>query len=347
MPEEQISSVVQREIERNLLGGTPKYTRTDIVEKSGIPLERVIQLWIAMGFPVHTDADAVVYTDADLDALRMITGLTEQKVIRPDMEVAIARTLGQTMSRLTEWQVGVVNSHIHDRVAEGRDAEGRDPAELASPADLDAIRRDLTRVAAQTVPTLEALQSYTWRRHLAATAGRAIADPGEETTSRTLAVGFADMVGYTSLTRRLAIDELTELLEQFESVATNIIARGRGSVIKNVGDEVMFSAQTPEDAAHIALDLQDAFATYEDMPELRVGIAWGPVLARYGDLYGSVVNMAARLTSSAHPGTILVDTTLTELLKEDSEFYLKSLRSLRVRGFHKLKPHALRRNRRD
>ncbi|MET0196779.1 MAG: adenylate/guanylate cyclase domain-containing protein [Rhodococcus fascians] len=338
---------MQREIEKNLLGGTPKYTRTDIVEKSGIPLERVIQLWIAMGFPVHTDADAVVYTDADLDALRMITGLTEQKVIRPDMEVAIARTLGQTMSRLTEWQVGVVNSHIHDRVAEGRDAEGRDADELASPADLDAIRRDAREIAAQTVPTLEALQSYTWRRHLAATAGRAIADPGEETTSRTLAVGFADMVGYTSLTRRLAIDELTELLEQFESVATNIIARGRGSVIKNVGDEVMFSAQTPEDAAHIALDLQDAFATYEDMPELRVGIAWGPVLARYGDLYGSVVNMAARLTSSAHPGTILVDTTLTELLREDSEFYLKSLRSLRVRGFHKLKPHALRRNRRD
>ncbi|AYJ47827.1 adenylate/guanylate cyclase domain-containing protein [Rhodococcus sp. P1Y] len=335
MPENQISSVVQSEIEKNLLGGTPKYTRGDIVEKSGIEPQRVTQLWIAMGFPVHTDPDAIVYTDADLDALRMITGLTEQGVIRPEMEVAIARTLGQTMSRLTEWQVGVVNSHIHDRI------------ESAGPADLDAIRKDAREVAAQTVPTLEALQSYTWRRHLAATAGRSIADPNDEATSRTLAVGFADMVGYTSLTRRLAIEELTELLEEFESIATNIIARGRGSVIKNVGDEVMFSAQTPEDAAHIALDLQDAFAAKEDMPELRVGIAWGPVLARYGDLYGSVVNMAARLTSSAHPGSILVDTTLTEALAEDSEFYLKSLRSLRVRGFHKLKPHALRRNKRD
>ena len=83
------------------------------------------------------------------------------------------------------------------------------------------------------------------------------------------------------------------------------------------------------------------------MPELRVGLAWGPVLARYGDLYGSVVNIAARLTSSAHPGTILLDTTMTEALQEDSEFYLKTLRSVRVRGFHKLKPHALRRNKRD
>ncbi|MGB3370442.1 MAG: adenylate cyclase regulatory domain-containing protein, partial [Rhodococcus sp. (in: high G+C Gram-positive bacteria)] len=107
MPEDQIHSVVQAEIEKNLLGGTPKYTREDIVEKSGIAPERVVRLWIAMGFPVHTDPDAVVYTDADLDALRMITGLTEQNVIRSDMEVAIARTLGQTMSRLTEWQVGV------------------------------------------------------------------------------------------------------------------------------------------------------------------------------------------------------------------------------------------------
>nr|WP_296779569.1 adenylate/guanylate cyclase domain-containing protein [Rhodococcus sp. (in: high G+C Gram-positive bacteria)] len=336
MPENEISSVVQREIEKNLLGGTPKYTRMDIVEKSGIPLERVVRLWIAMGFPVHTDPEAVVYTDADLDALRLITGLSEQKVIKPEMEVAIARTLGQSMSRLTEWQVGVVNSHIHERVVAGAD-----------PADLDAIRRDAREVAAQTVPTLEALQSYTWRRHLAASAGRAIADPNEETTSRTLAVGFADMVGYTSLTRQLGVEELTTLLEEFESVASDIIARGRGSVIKNVGDEVMFSAQTAEDAAHIALDLQEAFEAKEDMPELRVGLAWGPVLARYGDLYGSVVNIAARLTSSAHPGTILVDTTMTEELREDSEFYLKSLRSVRVRGFHKLKPHALRRNKRD
>lgn len=333
MPEHDISSVVQAEIESNLLGGRPKYTRAEIVAKSGLARERVQQLWIAMGFPINTDPDALAYTDADLDALRMITGLTEQNVIRPEMEVAIARTLGQTMSRLTEWQVGVVNTHIHDRVSEG--AEG---------ADLESIRRDARAIAAQTVPTLEALQSYTWRRHLAATAGRSIADPNEETTSPTLAVGFADMVGYTSLTRRLAIEELTALLEEFESGASDIIARGRGSIIKNVGDEVMFSAQTPEDAAHIALDLQDAFAAKEDMPELRVGLAWGPVLARYGDLYGSVVNMAARLTSSAYPGTILMDSTMAEALEDDSEFYLKALRSMRVRGFHKLRPHALRRN---
>lgn len=337
MPENRINSVVQAEIERNLLGETPKYTRSDIVAASGLPLERVIALWIGMGFPIHTDSDAVVYTDADLEALKLITGLTEQKVIKPDMEVAIARTLGQSMSRLAEWQVGVVNSHILERITAIDEDHN----------DIESIRRNARAIAAETVPTLEALQSYTWRRHLAAAAGRSIADPDDATDSPTMAVGFADMVGYTSLTRRLDIGELTTLLEEFESLATNIIARGRGSVIKNVGDEVMFSAQTPEDAAHIALDLQDAFAEQEDMPDLRVGLAWGPVLARYGDLYGSVVNIAARLTSSANPGATLVDTVMTEELRRDSEFYLKSIRSLRVRGFHKLKPHALRRNKRS
>lgn len=336
MPEDKINSVVQTEIERNLLGGPAKYTRNDIVEKSGISLARVTALWIGMGFPIHTDPEAVAYTDADLEALELITSLTEQNVIRPEMEVAIARTLGQSMSRLAEWQVSVVNSHIVDSIrSNGADHD-----------DIDTIRRDARAIAAETVPTLEAFQSYTWRRHLAAAAGRSIADDGDTGDSRVMAVGFADMVGYTSLTRRLDIGELTTLLEEFESLATNIIARGRGSVIKNVGDEVMFSASTPEDAAHIALDLQDAFAEQDDMPDLRVGLAWGPVLARYGDLYGSVVNIAARLTSSANPGTTLVDTTMTEELRHDSEFYLKSVRSLRVRGFHKLKPHALRRNKR-
>ena len=326
----------QSDVEQALLGEEPRYTRDQVAERAGVELERAQKLWVAMGFPIESNTDAVMYTDADVDALSLITRMVDTNVVDKSMEVAVARTLGQSMSRLAEWQVGVVNSYIASRIeADEADAE----------ADRDKIRAEARAIAAETVPSIERLQNYVWRRHLAAAAGRALAVDATGGARHTVAVGFADMVGYTSLTRRLDVDELTTLLEEFESVATTIIAGGHGSVVKNVGDEVMFQTVDPVDAARIALRLHEAFADRDDVPALRVGIAVGPVLARFGDLYGSVVNIAARLTSNAHPGTVLVDSETADALSDADEFYLKSLRPLRVRGFSKLRTYALRWNR--
>lgn len=324
------------DVERALLGEQPKYTRDEVLSRTGVEHERATQLWTAMGFATGSDSDAVMYTDADVEALSLITSLVDRNVVERSMEVAVARSLGQAMSRLAEWQVGVVNSYISARIS-AQEADGA--------ADRDAIRDDARTVAAETVPALEHLQNYVWRRHLTAVASRALSVDDSGEVGKVVAVGFADMVGYTTLTRRLDVSELNSLLEEFESVATSIIARGHGSVVKNLGDEVMFQAATPLDAARIALQLHDAFADRDDVPPLRVGIAVGPVLARLGDLYGSVVNIAARLTSSANPGTVLVDKDTADALADEPEFYLKSLRPLRVRGFSKLKTYALRRNR--
>ncbi|WP_246098075.1 adenylate/guanylate cyclase domain-containing protein [Rhodococcus spelaei] len=327
-------AMIQAEVERNLLGGEMKYTREQVSELSGIPLERVQKLWVAMGFAADVGSDAAMFTDADVEALRGITSLVDRGIIDPDLEVSVTRALGQSFSRLAEWQLGLLNSHILDRL------EHRDPGE---PADPHAVAAQATLVAEQMLPTLERLQSYVWRRHLASNAARFLDNRGEEVDSRTLVIGFADMVGYTSLTRRIDITELTELLEYFESTVNNVINQGHGWVIKNVGDEVMFAAEDPADAAAIALALQDAASSTEELPSLRVGLARGEVLVRFGDAYGSVVNIAARLTSSARPGTVLVDSTLADALSGNPKFQLRSLRSLRVRGYSRLKASALRR----
>ncbi|GGF92827.1 adenylate/guanylate cyclase domain-containing protein [Rhodococcoides trifolii] len=329
--ESDVSELVRSEIDRNLLGGDVRYDRTQVADAVGIDLARAQQLWVAMGFPVNPDENAVMFTDADIEALKLITGLVDAEIIEQSMEVAIARTLGQSMSRLAEWQIGVVNNYVVKQLQE-----------RSSSTDADTVRREARDLAAKTVPTIESLQNYAWRRHLAAVAGRALATDSEGESSSVTCVGFADMVGYTSLTRRLGVDELTSLLEEFESVTTNTIARGRGSVIKNVGDEVMFQTSTPADAARIALHLHEAFSDREDVPDLRVGIALGPVLARFGDLYGSVVNIAARLTSVAHPGTVLVDSEMADALADDESFRLKSVRPFRVRGYRRLRPYSLR-----
>lgn len=328
------SSVVAAEIEQFVIGDRRKYTREQIAEKARIPADQARRLWLALGFPIDPDPIAKIFTDDDASALRNIADLVRDGIVEEGLHVAMARTLGQAMARLAEWQVDILSSQI---------LTGISALEPDNPTP-DDIREVVRQAGERTMPALTELQVYAWRRHLAAAAGRALAANESDPTARTLTVGFADMVGYTRLSRHLDATQLAELLELFESQATETISLHIGWVIKNLGDEVMFAVEKPGDAARIALDLQEAEWGLPDFPELRVGLAYGPVLQRFGDLFGEVVNVAARLTGVARPGTILVDTALAELLDNDSDLTFKQLRAVRVRGYSRLRAQVLRRN---
>jgi adenylate cyclase len=71
----------------------------------------------------------------------------------------------------------------------------------------------------------------------------------------------------------------------------------------------------------------------------------GPVLSRFGDVYGSVVNLAARLTALARPGTVLVDKELADALRAADGYQLRPRRPVAVRGYHHLRSWSLRRAR--
>jgi adenylate cyclase len=195
-------------------------------------------------------------------------------------------------------------------------------------------------------PVMEQLQNYAWRRQLVAFFARVAARTGNdvaEPLSSPQAVGFADMSGFTSLTRKATEIELRELLDRFESLATEIVGQHGGRIVKTIGDEVLFQAETPGAAAEIALELLEAAQADPLLPDLRAGLAYGTIVSRLGDVYGSTVNIASRLTSIARPGWVLVDRQLHDELVDDPRFYLKSRRPESVRGFHHLHPWRLRR----
>jgi adenylate cyclase len=193
---------------------------------------------------------------------------------------------------------------------------------------------------------MERLQAYAWRRQLVAffsrVAARAVDDVAEPLTSP-LAIGFADMAGFTSLTRKATEAELRTLLDTFESFATDIVGQHGGRIVKTIGDEVLFQADDPAAAANIAIELLEAARADPRLPDLRAGLAYGPVVSRLGDVYGSTVNIASRLTSLARPDWVLVDRAMHDALAGDSRFFLKSRRPESVRGFHHLHPWRLRR----
>jgi adenylate cyclase len=309
-------------IEYTLLGGEPKYRKAEVAAAAGVDLPRAERLWQAMGF-AHVGGDDVVFTDADVAALRLMVRLVAAAVIPPEIETAVARSLAQTMSRLAEWEVGIFKSVLGGQFA--ADVPG-------TVAFTEAI-----------LPVMEQLQGYVWRRHLAATAVRELDGFGSGPAERTLVIGFADIVGYTRLIRDFTEAELARLIDEFEDLATGVVAENRGRIVKTVGDEVLFVADTAEEGAEIGLALNEAVAGAAEVPPLRIGLAQGAVLARFGDVYGSTVNIASRLTSLARPASVLVDRELAGSLRGYPRYALQPIGPNRVQGFRGLHAWVLRR----
>lgn len=310
-------------LESELLGGKPVYTRAEVSAAAGVDVEVARRLWRALGFADVGDEERA-FTDRDVEALRTVQELLSVGVIDDATQVAMTRAMGQALARLADWHVGAVT-----------DAMSNDGA-----VDVD----EAATAARELVPVLERLITYIWRRHLAAAAERVLSTGVSDAAARPMAVGFADLVGFTSLTRSTDEAQLAEVIERFEDCASSIIAEVGGRVIKTVGDEVMFAADSAAQAADIAVRLAEVVTETESLPDVRVGVAYGPVLPRLGDVFGEPVNLASRLTSIARPGSVLIDRDLAAAIEGDDRWRARRVPPRPVRGYTLLHPLRLRRN---
>ncbi len=307
-------------LDRLLLGGPRRWTRLQVAERAGMPPDRTQRLWRALGFADAADDDPF-FTDADIQALRTLSALIDSGFVDIGTEAALARAMGQSLSRLADWQTDML------------------AARLTAPVDAGGT----VAAAEQLLPLLRDVQAYVWRRHLAANAERLVTpDAGASADTRELAVGFADLVGYTLRSRGMGGRELGAMVEDFEGLTADLVARHAGRVVKTVGDGVLFTCPTATQAVEIGLRLPLEWAA-PDRPPLRVGAAYGPVLTRWGDVYAPVVNLASRLTSLARPGTVLVDQELARRLRRGGSYRVRPLRVVAVRGYDQLQPWLVRR----
>ncbi|HQZ84553.1 MAG TPA: adenylate/guanylate cyclase domain-containing protein [Actinomycetota bacterium] len=199
-----------------------------------------------------------------------------------------------------------------------------------SPEDVGKVGQ----LATALMPSLQDMLVYAWRRQLAAAMQRSMdtADAADEEIAGQQCVGFADLVGFTRLSRRLPDQRLAALVTTFEGDSADVVAATGARLIKTLGDEVMFAADTPEEAVETALRLHETHAHDEDVPLLRIGLSFGEVVTRMGDLYGSTVNLASRLTVLARPGATLVDQSTFESVEGLPGLDVRPLRPRILRG---------------
>ena len=297
--------------ERMLVPSRRRYTRAEVADLTGVERDNLERFWRALGFATVDDDDRA-FTDLDLEAVRLFQAMQALGATDTATALQMARVIGSSMSRIAEAELV--------------------PGNMVSPEVDPVMSADaFASVADETIPAMAKLLEFVWRRQVAAGIQRSMMlrshglAPGQ---SPMLAVGFADMVGFTLLSQHLSDEELAAVVGRFEEISHDIVTSKRGRVVKMIGDEVMFVVDNVADAARIGLDLADAYADDDLLSDVRVGLACGPVLLRDGDYFGPTVNLAHRIVNIGNPGTVLMsDEFHSALLEETSdEFTAQPLR---------------------
>jgi adenylate cyclase len=317
------------DLEQHILGEPRVFNAAELAAETGVDLDQARRLWRALGFPEHGGATA--FTRSDAQALSTLVGLVESGLIDFDLAVHLTRAVGQTMARLSDWEVSALLTRVLELAHDHSGDEG------------DRLAIGLRMIEEFSEP-FEALLVYVWRRHLAAAVARqeALGAREEDLHTTRLTVGFADIVAFTALSNQLSEERIGDVVELFEARCADVVAAMRGRVIKSIGDSVLFVHEDPIAAYEIAEGIISVVGRDSRMPDVRVGLASGLVVQRLGDVFGPPVNMAARLTGVARRNRVIVDAETAQLLPAD-QFETRRLAARPVRGFGLVEPVAVRR----
>lgn len=135
-----------------------------------------------------------------------------------------------------------------------------------------------------------------------------------------LAILFADVVGSTQLYESMGDERARETVHQCLQVMKQATEHYGGTVIKTMGDEVMSTFPSADDALNAANQMQQRISGTirvgaEGAPvSIRIGCHFGSVVAEDRDVFGAAVHTANRMTSQAKAGQILTTSSLVEQL---------------------------------
>jgi class 3 adenylate cyclase len=160
------------------------------------------------------------------------------------------------------------------------------------------------------------------------------AEPTQASAFRT--VLFTDVEGSTALTQRLGDARARALLRQHERIVREALKAHGGSEVKTTGDGFMTSFSSATKALESAIAMQRAFAEHNESAAepilVRVGLNAGEPIAEDEDLYGTAVNLAARIAGKAKGGEILASDVVRQLVA-GKDFLFSDRGEVRLRGF--------------
>jgi adenylate cyclase len=133
-----------------------------------------------------------------------------------------------------------------------------------------------------------------------------------------LAILFADISGSTALYEKLGDQNALPIIARCLTILKSTLTKHKGTLIKTIGDEILCTFPTPEEAMNAACAMQVAVKADNHYSEhamyIRVGFHYGDVICEDNDIYGDAVNVAARVTAITRANQIMTTTAVFEML---------------------------------
>jgi adenylate cyclase len=234
----------------------------------------------------------------DLAAFMAAASLRELE-LPLDHRIHATRATSEALRRAAEVQVRLFRDNVEPMI---KDTIGDDPEGFAA----------LARLAEKTVPAILEITSWLHARHLEHfVLQEVLADiedvigPGTSRLRGAPVVAFVDLCGFTALTAGAGDHGAAAVAARFEDEVVERANDHGGRVVKLLGDGAMLHFETAAGALTVSLDLVSDLPR-AGLPRCRVGAHRGPIVSHNGDLYGSTVNIAARINDYARPGEVLV-----------------------------------------
>ncbi len=161
--------------------------------------------------------------------------------------------------------------------------------------------------------------------------------------NRHLTILFADIVGSTNLYEELGDNQAQEATSNCLQHISKQVEAHRGTLIKTIGDEIMCTFQSAEEAGNAAIAIQESLCTFYPLPELqlkvKIGFHFGAVIIQDNDIFGDAVNLAARVTSQAKAQQIITTTETVQRMSKSLQLSSRQLDITKIKG--KTKPVQL------
>jgi len=155
---------------------------------------------------------------------------------------------------------------------------------------------------------------------------------------RNITVMFTDIKGSTAYFERFGDTAGLLMVHSCNALLGRIAERHGGRVIKTIGDAIMAAFEDANEAVLAAIDMQLAVTEANlSKPEakrvaIRIGLNYGPGIAKSNDVFGDVVNTASRVETAAAPRQILVSDALQAVLPPDTQARLRHVGRFELKG---------------
>ena len=273
-------------------------TYRQLCDDQGIGLPTVQRVHDALGFTPPAASDRVGADDllvVELVQQLAAVGAEESATLR------LLRVYADALRRLTRAEAELYESQVEERLRE------------AGATEQDLLERG-GAAGARLPPLFEQVlvaiyrrhRQHVWLDHSIGHVERILEANGLHRRLDTPpCVCFVDLTGYTRLTEEHGDEVAAELAGRLAALVEAISRHHDGRAVRWLGDGGMFVFREADASVQAALEMV-AQAPGSGLPPTHIGIHCGPVVFQDGDIYGSTVNIAARLSARAAPGEVLV-----------------------------------------